>query len=264
MKSKSILGAGFALLFITFGATAGTVTLDRIYYNFPLAGGGGGATGTLNGVPIEMFCDDFSNDIGAGNSYSANVTPLSTSANLSETRFGGISSTGWTTINISDGNTSLDMLDNAFFNSGPGTSSLARYEMAAYLVSLFNMSLGNNTTNNEIQEAMWSILDPKTIAPYNPAGVNDAAYLEQAASWYNGISTNQTALNTFLSQFEIVSPANMTFSNGRGIGGFQEQIVQTPEPRGGVWVILSLLVGGFLVIRRNRNRRAADIQPVAV
>jgi hypothetical protein len=263
MKSKSILGAGFALLFITFGATAGTVTLDRIYYNFPLAGGGGGATGTLNGVPIEMFCDDFSNDIGAGNSYTADAVQLSTSANLTDTRFGNISSTGWATMNISDGNTSLDMLDNAFFNSGPGTSSLARYEMAAYLVSLFNVSLGNNTTNNEIQEAIWTILDPKTIAPYNPAGVADAAYLEQAASWYNGISSNQTALNAFLSQFEIVSPTNMTFSNGLGIGGFQEQIVETPEPRGGVWVLLSLLLGSFLVVRRNRNRRTADIQPVA-
>ena len=258
MISKSILGAGFALLSITFGANAGTATLDRIYYNFPLAGGGGGATGTLNGVSIEMFCDDFGNDIAAGNSYpGADVTQLSTSANLSETRFGGVASNGWTTISISDGNTSLDTLDDAFFNAGPGTSSLARYEMAAYLVSLFNISLGDNTTNNEIQEAMWSLLDPKTIAPYNPAGVNDATYLEQAASWYTSMSSNPTALNTFLSQFEIVSPSGMTFTNGLGSGGFQEQIVETPEPRGGVWVLLSLLVGGFLVIRRNRNQPAA-------
>jgi hypothetical protein len=42
----------------------------------------------------------------------------------------------------------------------------------------------------------------------------------------------------------------MTFRNGLGIGGFQEQIVMTPEPRGGVWILLGLLVGGFLASRK--------------
>ena len=61
---------------------------------------------------------------------------------------------------------------------------------------------------------------------------------------------NQGALNTFLSKFEIVSPTNMTFKNGLGSGGFQEQIVLTPEPRGGIWMLLGLLTVGFLATWR--------------
>lgn len=253
MNSKSIFGAGFALLFITFSATAGT--LDTGSYNFQLAGGGGGSQATLNGVPVEIFCDDFYNEIYVPDSYSADVTALSTSANLSETRFGGVPSTDWTSITLSDGNTTLDNQDDAFFNTGSGTSSLARYEMVAYLVSLYNQSLGGNTSNNEIQEAIWTIMDPKQEgAVINPDNVNPDSYLEEAVSWYTSMSADQTALNAFLSQFEIVSDPSMTFSNGLGIGGFQEQIVMTPtpEPSGLLWMLAAFLAGGFVVLRRNR------------
>ena len=125
--------------------------------------------------------------------------------------------------------------------------------MVAYLVSLYNVGQGSNTSNNQIQEAIWTILDPSAEkAVINPYGVNAASYLEQAVTWYTSMNANQAALNSFLSHFEIVSDSNMTFSNGLGIGGFQEQIVMTPEPRGGVWMLLSLLVGGCLVMRRKR------------
>jgi hypothetical protein len=260
MISKSILGAGCALLFITFGATAGTVPLNVINFNFQLADGGGGASATLNGVPVEIFCDNFADDITAPSNHQANVTTLGTSADLSDTRFGGVASNAWTTITISDGNTTLDNQDNSFFNnSASGTSALARYEMAAYLTSLYNTSLGNNTSNNQIQQAIWSILDPKADGPVtNTTGVNPDSYLEQAASWYASMNTpgNLNALNNFLSQFEIISP-RMTYSNGLGVGGFQEQIamdpVATPEPRGGIWIVLALLMGVFPVMRRTKR-----------
>src|ERR1700722_5455941 len=253
MNGKSILGTGFALLFMTLRATGGTMPLDTISYNFQLAGGGGGATATLNGVPVEIFCDDFANDINVPSDNSADVTVLGTGANLSETRFGGVSSTSWAPISISDGNTTLDNQDNSFFNIGNGSSALARYEMVAYLVSIYNIGQGGNTSNNQIQEAIWTILDPTAEkALLNPDGVNAAGYLEQAVNWYTSMNANQAALNGFLSNFEIVSSSNMTFSNGLGIGGFQEQIVMTPEPRGGAWILLSLLVGGLLLMRRRR------------
>lgn len=253
MNGKSILGTGFAVLLMSLRASAGTVPLDTISYNFQLAGGGGGATATLNGVPVEIFCDDFANDVNVPSDNSADVTVLGTGANLSATRFGGVSSTSFAPISLSDGNTTLDNLDDTFFNSGNGSSALARYEMVAYLVSLYNVGQGSNTSNNQIQEAIWTILDPSAEkALINPDGVNAAGYMEQAVSWYTSMNANQAALNSFLSNFEIVSGSNMTFSNGLGIGGFQEQIVMTPEPRGGVWMLLSLLVGGCLVMRRKR------------
>jgi hypothetical protein len=264
MKSKSLLRAGFATVFTALTATAGTVQLTPVTYNFQLAGGGGGATGTLNGSTVESFCDDFANSISLSTTYNADVTTLSTSVNLDETRFGEVASNGWTAMAISDGNATLDSQDNSFFNTGSGSSALARYEMAAYLVSLYNVSAGGSTSNNQIQEAIWSIMDPKAEgAVINPSGTNPDSYLEQAASWYASMNTsgNLGSLNSFLSQFEVVSSANMTFSNGLGSGGFQEQIVMnpavTPEPRGAVWILLALVLGGFLVTRRTRAGAAS-------
>jgi hypothetical protein len=262
MITKSILGAGCALLFTALGATAGTVPLDVTSYNFVLAGGGGGAAATLNGASVEIFCDDFANELDAPSDHSANVTDLSTSADLSETRFGGVASNAWTTISLNDGN-SVDSQDDSFFNTGSGTAALARYEMAAYLVSLYNVGQGSNASNNEIQEAVWTIMDPAAEgAVIDPSGLSPDSYLEQAANWYMGMNTpaNQGALNSFLSQFEIVTSPKLTFTNGLGIGGYQEQIVMdpivTPEPRGGVWLLLGLLVVGFLGMRRSQGAHA--------
>jgi hypothetical protein len=258
MIIKSILGAGYALLFTAVAANAGTVPLDVTSYNFVLAGGGGGSAATLNGASVEIFCDDFANDLDAPSNHQGNVTDLGTSPDLSETRFGGVASNAWTTIALNDG-AAADAQDNSFFNSGNGTAALARYEMAAYLVSLYNVGKGATASNNEIQEAIWTIMDPKAEgAVIDPSGLSPDSYLEQAASWYMGMNTpgNLTALNTFLSQFEIVTYPKLTFVNGLGIGGYQEQIVMdpvvTPEPRGGV-LLLSLLVVGFLGMRRLRG-----------
>ncbi len=267
MKSKSIFGAGFALLFITFGANAGTLILNS--YNFQLAGGGGGASATLNGVPVEIYCDNFDDEIYVPSTNSANVTTLGTSVNLGETRFGSVAPTGWTTITLNDGNTALDNADDAFFNdpngSTPeaGSTALARYEMAAYLVSLYNVSQGSTTANNQIQEAIWTLMDPSAEGPViDPSGVNPDSYLEQAVSWYNSMSGNPSALNSFLSQFKIVSDPSMTgLGNGVGVGGFQEQIIMTPtpEPREGVLLLLGLLLGGFVVVRRNRTASGTPV-----
>jgi hypothetical protein len=260
MKSKSILNTGFALLFFAAAATAGTVPLNTLSYNFALGANGGGASATLNGVPVEIYCDDFANDAWVPYSYTANVTVLGTGANLGSTRFGGVSSSAWTPLSLKDSNPTLNAQYDAFFNSGTGSTALARYEMAAYLVSLYNRSLGSNTSNNQIQEAIWSLMDPKAEGtPSNPLHVDTTSYLEQAANWYNSMNTtaNLGALNAFLGKFEIVSPSNMTFSSGLGIGGFQEQIVMnTPEPRG-VALLLGLMICGFLVMHRKRSKLAA-------
>jgi hypothetical protein len=134
--------------------------------------------------------------------------------------------------------------------------------MVAYLVSLYNVGQGATTSNNEIQEAIWTIMDPTAEgAVIDPSGLSPDSYLEQAASWYTGMNTpgNQSALNSFLSQFEIVTSPKLTYINGLGTGGYQEQIIMdpvaTPEPRGGVWLLLALFVAGFFGMRRSRGAR---------
>ena len=51
----------------------------------------------------------------------------------------------------------------------------------------------------------------------------------------------------------------MTFTNGLGVGGFQEQIVFTPapEPSGSIWMLIGLFgVGGFLLQRARAQKLA--------
>ncbi|MGA2215799.1 MAG: hypothetical protein ABSH31_21180 [Bryobacteraceae bacterium] len=257
MKINYILGPLLGLSFLACTAGASTVPLDVKTYNFQLDGGGGGATATLNGVSVEIFCDNFYNDMYVPSTDSANVTTLGSSANLGETRFGDVSSSQWTAISLTGGG--VASTDDTFFNSGAGSSASARYDMVAYLVSQYNVAQGNTAANNGIQEAIWTLMDPTAEgAVIDPSGSNPTSFLEQAASWYLGGG----ATNAFLSQFQVVSDATMTIPRvGVGTGGFQEQIVftPTPEPRGSIWMLLGLFgVAGFL-LQRSRARKFAPV-----
>src|SRR5580658_10232642 len=120
-----------AFLFMAIGAEASPVQFDTETYNFALSGGGGGVAGVLGGdIRIETFCDNFNNEIFAGRDYSAYESALTTGSNLSNTRFGSNSS--WHAISISG-----DATDAAIINDA---DALARYEMAAFLVSQYQIS----------------------------------------------------------------------------------------------------------------------------
>ena len=164
MKTKHLYGAALGFFLLTFSAGANPVSLVVGTYNFALDGGGGGAEATLNGVSVQIFCDNFANEIYVPSTDSANVTTLGSSENLSETRFGGVSS--WTTIDLTSGSTAST--DNAFFASAAGSAASARYDMVAYLVSLYKIGNGNNTANNQIQEAIWTLMDPAAYATASP------------------------------------------------------------------------------------------------
>jgi hypothetical protein len=258
MKTNVIYGIVSGAFLLAHSASAGTVPLDVTNYNFQLPGGGGGAQATLNGVPVEIFCDNFYNDVYVPSSNTADVTTLSTSANLDETRFGEVGASAFTSISLSDtGPTGTT--DDSILN---GANGAARYDMVAYLVSLYNVAADNTAANDEIQEAIWTLMDPTADgAVLNPNKVDPTSDLEAAAGWYATMSApgNTGALNSFLGQFEVVSDSNMTFTNGLGVGGFQEQIVFTPapEPSGSIWMLIGLFgVGGFL-LQRARSRKLA-------
>jgi hypothetical protein len=272
MKIKHIFATACGSFLLTFSASASSVPLVVGTYNFQLDGGGGGAEATLNGgATVQIFCDNFANEIYAPSNDTANVTQLGTSENLSETRFGGVSS--WTAIDLTSGATAAT--DNTFFADAAGSSAAARYAMVAYLVSQYNVvsnnTTANNTTaNNQIQEAIWTLMDPAAYATASPAAITlinpsgtgvPTADLEAAANWYLGGG----ATNAFLSQFEVVSDIYMTPGTSAqgyvGQGGFQEQIVftptPTPEPRGSIWMLIGLFgVGGFLLQRARAKKLA--------
>ena len=274
MNKSLFFGTLFATLLLANSASAGSVSFDTNSYSFKLAGGGGGGTATLDGVSVNIFGDDFADKATFPHDYSANVTMLSTDADLSQTRFGQTASNGWSAI-VLPGKTQIVKQDKAFFNQGAGSSALARYEMAAYLVSQYSVGQGNSVSNNQIQEAIWVLLDPaKGGAAPNPGKVSPVNYLEQAASWYSSMNTPATLdnLDAFLEGFEIVSPTAMKFKkNGLRTGGFQEEIallppvlpppsavhtyaiIATPEPRGVSLFLVALLGIGAAWLHRTRR-----------
>jgi hypothetical protein len=257
MKTKHLYGTALGFFLLTFSAGANPVPLVVGTYNFALDGGGGSSKALLNGVTVQIFCDDFNDEIYVPSTDSANVTTLGTGVNLGETRFGDVASNGWTSINLS-GSGSIVTTDDAFFNSGNGSSVAARYDMVAYLVSLYNLPAGNTTSNNQIQEAIWTLMDPKGETVIDPSLTNPTTDLEQAASWYLGGG----ATNAFLTQFEVVSDATMTIPKvGVGVGGFQEQIVftPTPEPRGSIWMLIGLFGAAGFVFHKARARKFAVV-----
>lgn len=268
MKQSPIYSALLISFLLALSVSGATVPFDTLSYNFQLGAGGGGSQATLDGATWEVFSDDFANKIAATHNYSADITTLSTDANLDETRFGEVASNAWTSIDLTGTSKTAKQTakqDEKFFNSGAGTSALARYEMAAYLVSLYNVGLGKNQTNSSIQEAIWTLMDPKGggSAP-NPNHVDPTAELENAANWYTTMNTtaNLSALNAFLGNYEIISDPTMKFKKGRATGGFQEQIVDpparcstVPEPRGAAWVLIGLFaaIGAFQLRRAGRT-----------
>jgi len=243
------------LLSICGVAGAATVTLDTNSYNFALNNGGGGAAATINKADnVEIFCVDFANDIYVPvQGYSAYLTTLTSGSDLSDTRFGEVASSNWTQMNTS-------FIDTTDANTINNATDLGRYQMAAFLVSNYNLAAGSNATNNGIQQAIWDILDPKSFtAVYNSA---TDAEIEAAAQWYTsmGGNTGSTALNSFLTNYRIVSSATMT-SCGAGLalcGGFQEQITVVPEPRHLALMLMGLLLIGVAVFRKVRAAQGSN------
>jgi hypothetical protein len=252
MKLSNVCRLALGPFILTVLAVGSPVTLKVNSHNFQLDQGGGGASAMLNGTAVEIFCDDFAHDMIVPSTNSANVTTLGTNADLSETRFGGV--TQWTHINLvgSDPTTNKDR---SYLNSGAGDTASARYAMAAYLVSLYKVGAGSNSANNTLQQAIWTLLDPKSEgAVPNPKSRKITNDLEAAVAWYENMDTpgNLSALNAFLGGFEVLSPTSMIYSKGLGSQGFQEQIVMTatPEPAEGAAMLVGLLLLGGAIRRR--------------
>jgi hypothetical protein len=234
-----------ALLFLAAAAKADPVQFDTKTYNFALTGGGGGEAGIVDSdLSVETFCDNFNNEIYIGQDYSAYLSTLTAGSDLSHTRFGSNSS--WQTINISG-----DATDSAIIN---GADALARYQMAAFLVSQYQTKQGSNAYNNGIQGAIWDIMDPSSSGAA-PTYADAAEALEEAAEWYANPNSNRS----FLADFIIVSDSTMN-SDGAGqplSGGFQEQLAMlmtpVPEPRAVLWI----LVGSFSIFAGLRRSASA-------
>ncbi len=88
----------------------------------------GPATGTVNGTPITMVCDDFVHHVSVGQTWTATI---STFADLSAARFASL------------------------------PNAVAKYQQAAWLFDQFAV---NPNATGDIQFAIWSLFTPSTPA----------------------------------------------------------------------------------------------------
>ncbi len=109
---------------------ADTVTLKLTGVNGTQQSGSavGPATGTVNGTPITMVCDDFAHHVSVGQTWTATIT---TFADLSGARFASL------------------------------PNAVAKYQQAAWLFEQFAV---NPTATGDIQFAIWSLFTPSTPA----------------------------------------------------------------------------------------------------
>jgi hypothetical protein len=117
-----------ASLSASLPAHADTVTLQLTGVN-PAQQGGyhvGPATGTVNGTPITMVCDDFAHRVSVGQTWTATVNLFS---DLSGARFASL------------------------------PDALAKYQQAAWLFDQFTL---NPAATGDIQFAIWSLFTPTT------------------------------------------------------------------------------------------------------
>jgi len=210
-----------ALTLISATASAGpTHTSDVTNYNYLAARDGERARldGTRN---IEVFSVDFAkNDYTANRTYLADFTRPAIGRDLRHARLGRL--THWTPA-FRRG----DAADDKTINGG---NAMARYQMAAYLVSTYD-GQGGSSRNSHVQDAIWHVLDPGSGTP-----------------------------DSFLSNYHVVSDAGiLTCIQGPAkCGAFVEEFAAVPEPLHPSLVLMGLLLAGATIFRKAQTvHRAA-------
>ncbi|HEV1288424.1 MAG TPA: PEP-CTERM sorting domain-containing protein [Bryobacteraceae bacterium] len=123
-----------------------------------------------------------------------------------------------------------------FTYDGTGSTAInsaERYVLAAWLTTQYNFSSGVTTADDQIQNAIWTLLNTTGSTTGFPFG--DAAgtgtYLTQAINFFN--TTPNAQLLQFESEIQVFTSTNVVTYNGREwspISGTQEMITVTPEP----------------------------------
>lgn len=165
--------------------------------------------GVSYGPTFDIICDDYNHDISLGDSWTVDVTPLS-SGNLGNTRFAN--------------------------DDGAGI-----YSELVWLADQMNFQSSPNN-NADLQWAMWSLTttDPSLSLSGLPSA--DQTEIGNLASLAKGHT-----MGVDLSGWEVITPTAGAGSPKSGFG--QEYLAYTPVPEPSTFVLLGTGIFGVIVSR---------------
>jgi hypothetical protein len=289
IKMRLALGATLVTAFACVNAFANTATLVFSSVDHPgtstmtvdgnTCGSSGNAgnnacyispyTGTLGGLAVSLYCDDFNNDIGIGSTSTVAVTNLvggDTSNSSSTTRFATVNDAA--NITVADhGNVTLAM-----------PTGTVLYEELAWLFTQLGAQAQSASPNSAIEdslaEAAWDMTTPasKNHVPTNYS--NDAKdWIWLASQDYNNTGNYSVTVGTGGSSFSlgIVNPNysawfilddSSSALNAAETTGQQEQLAyygnhvpSVPEPSAfGLAGIGGVLLLGAVLTRSRRKQ----------
>jgi hypothetical protein len=213
-------------------------------------GSGGGFTTTIDATNTVMWCVDAQEDISPPTTYNADIVEVSQiGANANDVRYGNV---GAWQLSLPGDNTAQE-----------------RYEMAAYLVSLYpgvpaGPTQPQTAGDRELQTAIWEIMwngssseSGITFSQIQSDGANAAnvtADIQAAQTFVNNLANA-----SFFNNYAVVSGgAN---ANGLLTPGIQTYIVPlsaVPEPTS-VILLGSVVAGVFALKRRAQLKRIRKI-----
>lgn len=248
---KSLYLAGTLLLFCGGGAFAQDSLTLLSPPNTGNANAGGVYTSpyniSVNGVALQLVCDDYLNDISVGETWLANVTTLTTltSSSVSSLLFGSTGSSGSTPP-----------------SAAPVYSNIAEdYAVAAVLVAeLMLLPNYDSVAAEGYSFAIWDVFDTNAGAPTGLASLASgdltaAENLVTAAMKPDGsVDLSQISVNgQSIASLTVYTPTN-DIPNGGG-GSVPQEFLQVsmPEPSYPAVLAVDLLaIVGLMVALRRR------------